>query len=105
MVSMVNIPEQAAKGEIVEVKLLVQHPMETGFRTGKDGKLVPRNIIHSVSCLYEGEEVFRAELFPAVAANPFLAFRLRANASGEVRLVWTDENGDAFSEVRTLTVA
>lgn len=105
MVAMVNVPEQAAKGEIVEIKLLVQHPMETGFRTGTDGRLVPRNIIHLIRCLYLGREVFRAELFPAVAANPFLAFRLRAEASGDIRLIWTDENGDQFSEVRTLSVA
>ena len=104
MVAMVNIPEAAAPGEIVDVKLLVQHPMETGFRTGRDGRLVPRNIIHSVRCLYEGEVVFQAELFPAVAANPFLAFKLRAGTSGEVRLVWTDENGDEYSEVRSLSV-
>lgn len=104
MVAMVNVPDSAAKGEIVEVKLLIQHPMETGFRTGPDGKLVPRNIVHQVRCEYLGTEVFRADLFPAVAANPFLAFRLRATETGEVRLVWTDETGAETAEVRTLTV-
>jgi sulfur-oxidizing protein SoxZ len=105
MAAMMNVPEIAAKGEIVEVKLLVQHPMETGFAVGRDGKPIPRNIIHRVRCLYLGAQVFEAELFPAVAANPYLAFPLRAEASGEVRLVWTDEAGDEFSEVRTLIVA
>jgi sulfur-oxidizing protein SoxZ len=104
MVAMVNVPETAAPGDIVEVKLLIQHPMETGFQVGRDGKPIPRNIIHEVRCTYAGAEVFRAELFPAVAANPFLVFTLKAVATGEIRLVWTDETGE-FSEVRTLTVA
>ena len=104
MVTMVNIPETAAAGDIVEVKILISHPMETGFRTGSDGKLVPRNIIHDFRCLYGGEEVFRAEIFPAIAANPFLGFFLRATESAEVELLWTDETGQEHSERRMLTV-
>lgn len=104
MVTMVNIPETAAAGDIVEVKILISHPMETGFRTGPDGALVPRNIIHDFRCLYGGEEVFRAEIFPAIAANPFLGFFLRADETAEVELLWTDEAGQEHSERRLLTV-
>ncbi|TNC71339.1 thiosulfate oxidation carrier complex protein SoxZ [Rubellimicrobium roseum] len=104
MVAMVNIPETAAPGDIVEVKILISHPMETGFRTGADGNLVPRDIIHELRCLYAGEEVFRAEIFPAIAANPFLGFFLRATETAEVELLWTDEAGQEHSERRTLTV-
>jgi sulfur-oxidizing protein SoxZ len=105
MAVLINIPETAAPGEIVAIKILIQHPMETGFRTGSDGALVPRDIIETVVCLYRGEEVFRADLFPAVAANPFLGFHLRAEETGEVAFVWTDIVGATSREFRTLTVA
>lgn len=102
---LINIPETAAPGEIVAVKILIQHPMETGFRTGPDGALVPRDIIQDLTCLYRGEEVFRVELFPAITANPFFGFHLRAEETGEVAFVWTDTAGTTAREVRTLTVA
>ena len=105
MAALINVPETAAPGEIVEIKVLLQHPMETGFRTGPDGRLVPRDIIHSLRCLYLGEEVFAAELFPAVTANPFLAFTLVAEETGLVEFVWVGEDGTEQSDSRTLTVA
>lgn len=101
---LINIPDSAAPGEIVEIKFLIQHPMETGFRTGPDGTLVPRDIIESVTCLYLGEEVFRAELYPAVTANPFVGFHLRADTTGEIEFIWTDNSGVTSREARTLTV-
>ncbi len=104
MPTMLNVPETAAAGEIVEIKILISHPMETGFRTGRDGRLVPRNIIHEVRCEYGGAVVFRAEFFPAVTANPFLGFHLRAEESGEVTLVWIDEEGEEHREIRHLEV-
>jgi sulfur-oxidizing protein SoxZ len=105
MTAMVNVPESATAGEIVEVKILISHPMETGFRTGPDGKLVPRNIIHELTARYDGKEVYRVELYPSVSANPFFAFHLRAERTGEVAITWTDEAGEEHSETRTLTVA
>ncbi len=104
MSALINVPETAAPGDILDIKVLLQHPMETGFRTGPDGNLVPRNIIHSLRCLYLGEEVFAAELFPAVTANPFFAFTLVAEETGEVEFLWVDEEGVEHREVRTLTV-
>src|SRR5690606_9971832 len=76
--AMISVPETAARDEIVEVKILISHPMETGFRTGADGRRIPRDIVHSLRCIYNGEEVFRTEIFPAIAANPYFAFHLRA---------------------------
>ena len=104
MSALVNVPESAAPGEIIDIKVLLQHPMETGFRTGPDGKLVPRNIIRTLRCLYLGEEVFAAELFPAVTANPFFAFTLVAETTGEVEILWIDDSGEEHRETRTLTV-
>jgi sulfur-oxidizing protein SoxZ len=105
MTAMVNVPETAAPGEIVEVKILISHPMETGFRTGRDGKLVPRNIIRELRATYNGSEVCRVDLYPSIAANPFFAFHLRANKTGEVAITWIDEAGEEHSETRTLIVA
>ena len=105
MSAMVNVPETAAPGDIVEVKILISHPMETGFRTGSDGKLVPRNIIHDLRATYGGAEVFRVEFYPSVSANPFFAFHLKAQETGEVAITWTDEAGVEHSETRILTVA
>ena len=102
--AMVNVPETAAKGEIVQIKILISHPMETGFRPRADGSLIPRDIIHELRCLYRGEEVFRAELFPAISANPFFAFPLRADASGEVTLVWINEQGAETRQSRRIKV-
>lgn len=104
MTTMINIPETAAAGDIVEIKILISHPMETGFRTGPDGALVPRNIIHDFRCVYAGNVVFRAAIFPAIAANPFLGFCLRATETADVELIWTDEAGQEHSERRLLTV-
>jgi sulfur-oxidizing protein SoxZ len=102
---MVNVPETAAVGEIVEVKILISHPMETGFRTGMDGKLVPRNIIRELRATYNGSEVYRVDLYPSIAANPFFAFHLQAEQTGEVAITWIDEAGEEHSETRTLSVA
>jgi sulfur-oxidizing protein SoxZ len=102
--ALVNIPASAAPGEIVEIKILISHPMETGFRPGMDGALIPRDIIRSLRCDYLGATVFEAELHPAVAANPFFVFHLRAEATGEVVLVWVDEKGAEFRQSAQLTV-
>ena len=104
MSALINVPETAARGETVEIKILLQHPMETGFRTDRDGARIPRNIIHSLSCRYLGDEVFGVELFPAVTANPFFAFTLVADRTGAVEFLWVDEEGTEHREERLLTV-
>jgi sulfur-oxidizing protein SoxZ len=103
--ALVNIPASAKPGEIVEIKLLISHPMETGFRPRSDGTLVPRDIITSVRCLYDGKTVLEVDLNPAISANPFLAFHLRVERSAEIALEWTDWAGDVHREARQITVA
>ncbi len=102
--ALINVPATAKKGEAVEIKVLIQHPMETGFRTGPDGKLVPRDIIQRFSCTYDGQEVFAAELHPAVAANPFFAFFTLATASGPLIFKWTDNAGKEESQSADIAV-
>jgi sulfur-oxidizing protein SoxZ len=78
--------------------------MESGYRVGLNGALIPRDIIQSFVCTYNGEEVFRAELSPAIAANPFITFFTRATESGTLAFRWTGDNGFSQTESATITV-
>src|SRR5262245_19943414 len=98
------MPKSARKGEIVEIKTLITHPMETGYRRDDVGKPIPRDIISLFRVTYGGEEVFRMELFPAVAANPFIAFSTVAVATGELVFEWRDDQGHTHVEKSVLTV-
>jgi len=102
--TLINAPATAIRGEVIEIRATIAHPMETGFRPGDDGKVVPRNIIRRFSCRYNGELVFSAELFPAVAANPYLAFHAVATESGTLALSWEGDNGFAQTENVAITV-
>jgi sulfur-oxidizing protein SoxZ len=101
---LINLPGRAKRGEIIEIKTLIQHPMETGYRLDSEGAAIPRDIINRFTCTYNGEEVFRAELFPAISANPFIAFSTVAAESGELVFSWTDGRGQTQAETRQITV-
>jgi len=89
----IKIPEKITAGDVIEVKTLVNHVMETGNRRDKDGTPVQRNIINQFTAAFEGQPVFKADLQPGISANPYLAFYLRVPASGELELTWTDDSG------------
>jgi sulfur-oxidizing protein SoxZ len=89
--SRIHMPGEARRGEPVEVRILIQHAMETGFRRDAAGARVPRNAIHSFACRYNGAEVFRATLSTGIAANPVLRFFFRAAQTGEVEFWWLDD--------------
>jgi sulfur-oxidizing protein SoxZ len=101
---LINLPARARPGEVIEIKTLIAHPMETGYRLGPTGAAIARDIINRFTCTYNGEEVFAAELYPAIAANPFIAFFTVATESGEIALSWTDDRGQTQTEVRRITV-
>jgi len=102
--ALIRMPTEAKRGEVVEVKTLVSHPMETGYRRDSTGQPIPRHIINRFVCTYNGQEVFRAELFPAIAANPFLSFFTVATETGEVLFQWTDDQGNIQTETVRITV-
>jgi sulfur-oxidizing protein SoxZ len=91
--ALVHVPPTAKQGEIIEIKTLISHVMETGYRTGVTGAPIPRDILDDFVCTYNGEEVFRAKLFPAVAANPYISFFTVATESGTLTFAWTDQHG------------
>lgn len=102
--ALINVPATAKRGEIIEIKALIAHPMETGYMTGPDGALVPRDIINRFLCTYNGEEIFSADLFPAIAANPFFSFTTIATESGIIAFRWIDDHGTAQLETAKITV-
>lgn len=102
--TLINVPKTAAKGDAIEIRTLIAHPMETGYRAGDAGTTLPRNLIRRFTCRYEGEEVFAAELFPAVAANPLISFFTVATVTGTLTFTWEGDNGFAQTESASITV-
>ncbi|MFL6796658.1 MAG: thiosulfate oxidation carrier complex protein SoxZ [Xanthobacteraceae bacterium] len=102
--ALINVPPRVKRGEIFEIKTLMQHDMETGFRPDNMGRRIPRDIITDFICKYNGEEIFRAELHPAIAANPFFVFSTIATESGTLTFEWTGDNGFVASETAKITV-
>lgn len=100
----IQLPSSVRRGEVVEVRVLVQHPMETGFRYNALGQRTPRNAIHTLVCRYRGKEVFRAATSTGIAANPYLRFFTRATETGEIEIDWIDENAQRGSASAQLVV-
>jgi sulfur-oxidizing protein SoxZ len=96
--------KEAKKGELVEVKALVQHVMETGQRKDPSGNTIPRKILNKFTCTVNGKEVFSADCEPAVAANPYIQFKFKATESGPVVLTWTDDDGSKIVGEEKITV-
>jgi sulfur-oxidizing protein SoxZ len=86
------------------LRAVASHPMETGYRRDVSGKVIPRDILNKLTCTYDGTEIFRAEFFPAVAANPFISFTTVATKTGAIVFTWTDDAGKTISETAQLTV-
>lgn len=105
MLARIQVPAQAKRGEIITLRIAIQHPMETGYRPDHFGRRIPRNVIHTLVCRFEGEEVFRADMGSGVAANPILQFHVRAERSGEFVFDWSDDNGGRGEARSTMTVS
>jgi sulfur-oxidizing protein SoxZ len=102
--ALINVPPNAKRGEIIEIKTLISHEMESGFRPDNVGKMIPRDIITLFVASYNGQEIFRAELHPAIAANPFISFFTVATESGKIEFKWTGDNGFSQTETAPITV-
>lgn len=100
-----RVPPRARRGEVIEIRLLIQHAMENGFRRDALGRAAARNIIHLLVARYDGREILRAELGSGIAANPYFAFFTRATASGRVEIDWEDDAGIRGSVSAAIEVA
>ena len=104
-VARILVPPQAKRGSLIEIRIAIQHPMETGFRMDNLGKVIPKNTISNLVCRYNGADVFRAEMGSGIAANPYLQFYIVAQDSGNVEFSWTDDAGEKGSASATIQVS
>jgi sulfur-oxidizing protein SoxZ len=101
---LINVPVKVKRGETFEIKTMISHVMEPGYRFTTIGTRIPRDIVTSFSCNYSGVEVFRADFSPAIAANPFITFFTVATESGTLEFKWTGDNGFSETAAATITV-
>jgi len=100
----INMPETVAPGELIEIRTLISHPMDNGHMYDANGQLIPRKIINTFYVTYNGTEVFRANMHPAQAANPFFHFFALARESGTFEFTWIDDDGTVYSGTQDITV-
>lgn len=100
-----KLPKEAKKGDIIEIKTLMPHIMESGQRKDKEGKIIPRKIVNKFTCEFNGKPVFSANLDPAIAANPYLQFSAKVEESGTFKFSWTDDDGTVTTAEQKITVA
>ena len=93
MLARIQLSSPVRRGQAMAVRLLLQHPMETGFRYDFSGTSIAKNVIHTLSADYGGRTVFRAAMGSGVAANPLLQFWVMPDQSGEIRVQWQDDQG------------
>jgi len=99
-----SVPSEAQRGTLIEIRTLIAHPMESGFRRDNMGLAIPRNILTEFICHYGDREIFRAELFPAIAANPYLSFATIARDSGIIKCQWIDQHGQTLVASAAISV-
>jgi len=100
----VKVPSSAKAGEVVTIKTLISHPMETGLRKDKKGDLIPRQIIHRFVATFNGQEVVNVTMEPAVAANPYFQFDMKVPESGTLKFEWIDDDGSVYSAEENIAV-
>lgn len=101
--ALIKVPASPRRGETIEIRALIAHPMETGYRLDATGRPFPRDILRRFTCRYNGELVVAIELHPAVAANPYFAFSAVASESGTLTFTWEGDN--AFAQTETVAIA
>ena len=101
----IKLPKEVAKGEVIQIKTLVSHLMESGQRKDAQGKPIPRKIINKFTCEFNGQPVFSASLEPAIAANPYMEFYAKVEESGTFKFSWTDDDGTVTTAEEKITVS
>jgi sulfur-oxidizing protein SoxZ len=101
----VKVPSTASKGEVITIKTLISHKMETGLRKDrKTGKVVPRQIINKFTVTFNGQTVFSTDIEPGVSANPYMQFSVKVPESGEFEFTWVDDNGETYKTKKKIEV-
>ena len=100
----VKVPKTASAGEVIVLKTLISHDMESGQRKDKEGKVIPRQIINKFSCEFNGAPVFSCDMDPAISANPYFEFTAKVTESGTFKFTWVDDNGSTYSDEQKIDV-
>ncbi len=100
----VRMPTTAKAGEVIEVKTLISHEMETGLRRDSAGKIIPRKIIKKFTATFDGKEIMSADWHGAVSANPYQSFFVRVPATGTFEFSWFDDDGSVYKSIHKVTV-
>ncbi|MGL5362254.1 MAG: thiosulfate oxidation carrier complex protein SoxZ [Bosea sp. (in: a-proteobacteria)] len=101
----VRVPANAKVGEMIEIKTLISHEMESGQRKDAQGATIPRKIINKFTAAFNGKTVFEATWHPAISANPYQSFFYKAKETGEFTFTWKDDDGSDYVSKNKLTVA
>ena len=101
----VKVPKTAAVGEVVTIKSLISHKMESGQRKDAEGKLIPRSIINRFTCDFNGVNVIDVTIEPAVSTNPYFEFDARVDAAGEFKFTWYDDDGSVYEDTKSIEIA
>lgn len=101
----VRMPTTAKAGDVIEVKTLISHEMETGLRRDSSGNVVPRRIIKKFVATFNGQEIFSADWYPAVSANPYQAFFVKVPETGTFEFSWFDDDGAVYKSQHKVTVS
>ena len=100
----VKVPKTASAGEVITIKSLISHEMESGQRKDKEGKPIPRQIINKFTCTFNGKTVFSCDIDPAISANPYLEFTVKVNEPGTFKFTWVDDDGSVYETEQDIAV-
>ena len=101
----VKAPKKAAAGEVVTIKTLISHTMESGQRKDKNGNVIPRSIINRFTAEYNGKSVIDITLEPSISTNPYFEFDATVPEAGEFKFTWYDDDGSVYEATSPITVA
>ena len=100
----VKVPKTAAAGDVITIKTLISHPMESGQRKDKEGNLIPRSIINRFVVEFNGQNVIDVTLEPAISTNPYFEFEATVPEAGEFTFTWYDDDGDVYTTSKSIAI-
>ncbi|MEX0408398.1 thiosulfate oxidation carrier complex protein SoxZ [Aquibium sp. LZ166] len=100
----VKLPKSASAGEVITIKTLISHTMESGQRKDKDGNVIPRQIINKFTCEFNGQTVFTCDIDPAISANPYFEFTAKVPESGTFKFTWVDDDGSVYTDEQAIEI-
>jgi len=101
----VKVPKSAAAGEVITIKTLISHAMESGQRKDSDGNVIPRSIINRFTCDFNGQNVIDITLEPSISTNPYFEFDATVPETGEFKFTWYDDDGSVYEDSKPIEVA